>query len=149
MDVVYPELDRIAARHLRHERAEHSLQPTALVNEAYLRLAQHPEKTWQDRVHFFAVAAHVVRAVLVTLRHGVPDSRSALADSRMYLARALIDLAESQSVQKRGPQLDEARRQLVLAEPAAREAAVDPAVRYTALPGLAEEQQARLRRLSR
>lgn len=63
---VYPELRRIAARHLRRERAQHTLQPTALVHEAYLRLAQQqPGKEWQDRTHFFAVAAHVVRAVLV------------------------------------------------------------------------------------
>jgi RNA polymerase sigma factor (TIGR02999 family) len=66
VEVVYPELKRIAARHLRSERAGHTLQPTALVNEAYLRFAQQePGKQWQDRTHFFAVAAHVVRAVLV------------------------------------------------------------------------------------
>ena len=63
---VYPELRRIAARHLRGERAGHTLQPTALVNEAYMRLAQQqPGKHWQDRTHFFAVAARVVRSVLV------------------------------------------------------------------------------------
>ena len=66
VEAVYPELRRIAARHLRSERPGHTLQPTALVNEAYLRLAQQqPGKEWQDRTHFFAVAAHVVRAVLV------------------------------------------------------------------------------------
>lgn len=66
VEKVYPELRRIAARHLRSERAGHTLQPTALVNEAYLRLAhQQPGKHWQDRTHFFAVAARVVRAVLV------------------------------------------------------------------------------------
>lgn len=66
MEIVYPELRRIAAGHLRNERPGHTLQPTALVNEAYMRLAQQqPGKRWQDRTHFFAVAAHVVRAVLV------------------------------------------------------------------------------------
>ena len=66
VEIVYPELRRIAAGHLRHERPGHTLQPTALVNEAYMRLAQQqPGKQWQDRTHFFAVAAHVVRAVLV------------------------------------------------------------------------------------
>lgn len=66
VEAVYPELRRIAARHLRSERAGHTLQPTALVNEAYVRLAQQrPGKDWQGRAHFFAVAAHVVRAVLV------------------------------------------------------------------------------------
>lgn len=66
MELVYPELHRIAARHLGRERAGHTLQPTALVSEAYMRLAQQqPGKQWNDRTHFFAVAARVVRAVLV------------------------------------------------------------------------------------
>ena len=66
VEAVYPELRRIAARHLRGERAGHTLQPTAIVNEAYVRLAQQePGKQWQDRTHFFAVAARVVRAVLI------------------------------------------------------------------------------------
>lgn len=66
MEAVYPELHRIAARHLSRERKGHTLQPTALVSEAYLRLAKHPaDQQWQDRTHFFAVAARVVRAVLV------------------------------------------------------------------------------------
>jgi RNA polymerase sigma factor (TIGR02999 family) len=65
IDLVYPELHRIAARHLRSERQGHTLQPTALVNEAFLRLAQRPDKQWNDRTHFFAVAARIVRNVLV------------------------------------------------------------------------------------
>ena len=65
VDLVYPELHRIAARHLRRERPGHTLQPTALVNEAFLRLAQRPGKRWNDRTHFFAVAARIVRNVLV------------------------------------------------------------------------------------
>ena len=66
VEIVYPELRRIAARRLRDEREGHTLQPTALVHEAYVRLAQQqPGKQWQDRAHFFAVAAQVVRAVLV------------------------------------------------------------------------------------
>ena len=66
VEAVYPELKRIAARHLRGERSGHTLQPTAIVNEAYVRLAQQePGKQWQDRTHFFAVAARVVRAVLI------------------------------------------------------------------------------------
>lgn len=66
VEAVYPELRRIAAKHLRGERSGHTLQPTAIVNEAYLRLAQQePGKQWQDRRHFFAVAARVVRAVLI------------------------------------------------------------------------------------
>lgn len=65
VELVYPELRRIAARHLRAERSNHTLQPTALVHEAYIRLARLTDSEWQDRAHFFAVAARVVRAVLV------------------------------------------------------------------------------------
>ena len=66
VELVYPELRRIAAQHLSRERPGHTLQPTSLVNEAYLRLAQQgPGKQWTDRTHFFAVAARIVRAVLV------------------------------------------------------------------------------------
>ena len=65
IDLVYPELHRIAAQHLRRERPGHTLQPTALVNEAFLRLAERPDRIWNDRAHFFAVAARIVRNVLV------------------------------------------------------------------------------------
>lgn len=63
--VVYDELRRIAAAHLRRESPQHSLQPTALVNEAYLRLANVRELDWQSRTHFFAVSATLMRRVLV------------------------------------------------------------------------------------
>jgi RNA polymerase sigma factor, TIGR02999 family len=63
--VVYDELRRQAARHLRRQPEGHSLRATALVHEAYLRLAGSPGSVWQSRAHFFAVAGHVMRAVLV------------------------------------------------------------------------------------
>jgi len=65
MPLVYGELRRLAARHMRGERAGHTLQTSALVNEAYLRLAGRDEVRWQDRAHFFAVAAQAMRRVLV------------------------------------------------------------------------------------
>lgn len=65
IDAVYPELRRIAAHCLRAERSDHTLQATALVNEAYLRLVGQQDKDWQNRAHFFAVAAQVMRRVLV------------------------------------------------------------------------------------
>jgi RNA polymerase sigma factor (TIGR02999 family) len=64
MAVVYPELRAIAQRQLTHESAGHTLQPTALVHEAYLRLIG-VEIEWTDRRHFFAVAARAMRRVLV------------------------------------------------------------------------------------
>jgi len=63
--VVYDELRRLARRHLRHERADHTLQSAALVNEAYLRLARQEPPQWQNRAHFFGVAAQMMRHILV------------------------------------------------------------------------------------
>jgi RNA polymerase sigma factor (TIGR02999 family) len=63
--IVYDELRRLARRHLRGERDGHSLQATALVNEAYVRLVDFTRIQWQDRAHFFAVSAQVMRRILV------------------------------------------------------------------------------------
>lgn len=62
---IYPELRRLAARYMRGEDPGHTLQPTALVHEAYLRLAGQQNIDWQNRSHFFAVAAQIMRHVLV------------------------------------------------------------------------------------
>jgi RNA polymerase sigma factor (TIGR02999 family) len=63
--IVYDELRRLARHYLRGERRDHSLQTTALVHEAYLRLVDHTRMEWQDRAHFFAVSAQVMRRILV------------------------------------------------------------------------------------
>ena len=63
--IVYGELHRMAKRYLRHERPEHTLRPTAIVHEAYLRLLGRQGADWQNRAHFFAVAAQSMRRVLV------------------------------------------------------------------------------------
>ena len=65
MPLVYDELRKVAARHLRGQRPGHTLQTTALVNEAYLRLIDASQVQWQNRAHFFAVAAHLLRRILV------------------------------------------------------------------------------------
>ena len=65
IDAVYPELRQIARAHLRRERRGHSLPPTALVHEAYLKLVDQQRVQWQNRVHFFAVAARLMRRLLV------------------------------------------------------------------------------------
>jgi len=62
---VYAELRRIAARCMRQERHAHTLQPTALVNEAYLRLAGQNDIAWQNKAHFLAIAARLMRQILV------------------------------------------------------------------------------------
>src|SRR5437016_3731180 len=63
--VVYQELRRLAVRHLRHERPDHTLQPTALVHEAYIKLVAQRNADWQSRSHFFAVASKLMRRILV------------------------------------------------------------------------------------
>jgi RNA polymerase sigma factor (TIGR02999 family) len=65
MPLVYAELRRLAAHYLRGERPDHTLQPTALVNEAYLELISEKDRTWQNRAHFVGVAARVMRRILV------------------------------------------------------------------------------------
>jgi RNA polymerase sigma-70 factor (ECF subfamily) len=63
--LVYKELRRLAASHLRKERKSHTLQPTALVHEAYLRLVDQSNPRWEDRSHFYGVAARLMRQILV------------------------------------------------------------------------------------
>jgi RNA polymerase sigma factor (TIGR02999 family) len=64
-DLVHRDLRIRAAHYLRRERREHTLQPTALVHEAYLRLVEHDRVDWQNRAHFLAIAAKIMRRVLV------------------------------------------------------------------------------------
>jgi RNA polymerase sigma factor (TIGR02999 family) len=63
--LIYEELRRIAHRHMGGQRPDHTLQTTALVNEAYLRLADQTNPSWQNRAHFFAVAARAMRQIVV------------------------------------------------------------------------------------
>lgn len=65
MAAIYGDLRRLAIGHMRAERADHTLQPTALVHEAYLKLIDQRSTEWKDRVHFFAVASRVIRRILV------------------------------------------------------------------------------------
>ena len=66
---VYEELRRLAGRHLRRERPDHTLQPTALVHEAYMRLAEQHGAAWPSRAHFFGAAAVMMRRILVNHAH--------------------------------------------------------------------------------
>jgi RNA polymerase sigma factor (TIGR02999 family) len=63
--LVHEELRRVARRHMAHERAQHTLQATALVNEAYMRLVDIRQVRWQNRAHFFAMSARLMRRILV------------------------------------------------------------------------------------
>jgi RNA polymerase sigma factor (TIGR02999 family) len=65
LPVIYDELRKLAANYLRRERPDHTLQPTALVHEAYIRLVDQTRVNWQNRAHFFGVAAQIMRRLLV------------------------------------------------------------------------------------
>ena len=76
VSAVQGELRRLAARHLERERRDHTLQPTALVNEAYLRLVDQREQGWESKNHFLAIASTAMRRVLME------HARARLADKR-------------------------------------------------------------------
>jgi len=65
LPIVYDELKRLASNYLRRERSNHTLQPTALVHEAYIRMIDQTRVNWQNRAHFFGIAANVMRRILV------------------------------------------------------------------------------------
>src|SRR5207248_8583165 len=75
--IVYDELHRLARRYMKREHPGHSLQTTALVNEAYMRLVDYKRMQWQNRAHFFAVAAQLMRRILVehARRHNLKRGR--------------------------------------------------------------------------
>jgi RNA polymerase sigma factor (TIGR02999 family) len=87
--VVYQELRRLARHYMRGERSGHTLQTTALVNEAYLRLVDLKRMSWQDRAHFFAVSAQLMRRILVdharrhNLKRGAGIQHVPLEDTAM------------------------------------------------------------------
>jgi RNA polymerase sigma factor (TIGR02999 family) len=110
--LVQRELRSLARRYLRRERADHTLQPTALVNEAYIRLVGQRGRQWANRAHFYAIAAQLMRQILVDYARkrraakragyaGEPLSLSGIADPRsrenvdvLSLHEALTDLEE-------------------------------------------------------
>jgi RNA polymerase sigma-70 factor, ECF subfamily len=90
VELVYPELHKIARKHLYHERPGHTIQATALVNEVYLRLVNIRHVQWQDRAHFLAIGASVMRRILVDYSRKRPKG-------------ARVDLVEDLAV---APELD-------------------------------------------
>ena len=87
--LVYGELHRMAERHLRRERPGHTLQPTAIVHEAYVKLIGRQGVDWQDRAHFFAVAAQSMRRILV--EHARKrDAKKRGGDETRYLLDTVI-----------------------------------------------------------
>jgi RNA polymerase sigma-70 factor, ECF subfamily len=96
--IVYEELHRLASRYMKRERAGHSLQTTALVNEAYLRLVDYKRMQWRDRAHFFAVSAQLMRRILVerarrhNLKRGAGFERVSLEEAAVMSRGPTADL---------------------------------------------------------
>lgn len=91
LDAVYPVLHRMASRFMAHERPEHTLQPTALVHEAYIHMVRARDRTWENSTHFFAACARVMRHVLVdharerrAQKRGGANARTTLHDETVW-----------------------------------------------------------------
>jgi RNA polymerase sigma-70 factor, ECF subfamily len=97
--LVYDELRRLAHRHMGGERPGHTLQTTALVNEAYLRLADQTNPHWQNRAHFFAVAARAMRQIMVSYARTQRSQKRGGGALKIELDdAALVSPAQSQEI---------------------------------------------------
>jgi RNA polymerase sigma factor (TIGR02999 family) len=99
MPAIYQELHKIAGSYLRRERAEHTLQPTALIHEAYLRLVQPNVPSFKSRTHFYGIAAHVMRQILVeharargAAKRGAGGRKVSLDDVTLFSEERTADL---------------------------------------------------------
>jgi RNA polymerase sigma factor (TIGR02999 family) len=114
MPLVYAELRRIAARHLSRERSSHTLQPTALVHEAFIRMVDQQDNQWQNRLHFMNVAATVMRRVLIDharakmrdKRGGANQQRVVLDDVQIGVDEQVLEVLSIDSALEKLAQLD-------------------------------------------
>jgi RNA polymerase sigma factor (TIGR02999 family) len=120
LPVVYEELRRLAASYLRRERPGQTLQPTALVHEAYLRLMKDRPERWQNRAHFCAIAAHAMRQILIerararhALKRGGAQPRVTLDEGLVGEAGRSIDLLALDEALERLAGLDPEQARLV------------------------------------
>jgi RNA polymerase sigma-70 factor (ECF subfamily) len=141
MPLVYDELRRLAASYLRRERPDHTLQPTALVNEAYLRLVEEKNVNWHGKSHFFGVSAKLMRRILVD------HARGHLAEKRGS-GMPKVGLTEAIAMSKEQP-----ADLLALDESLTRLAELDPQqgriVELRVFAGLTVEETAQMLKISR
>jgi RNA polymerase sigma factor (TIGR02999 family) len=90
MPLVYDELRRLASSYLRQERSDHTLQPTALVHEAYLRLVDQKNVHWKDKGHFFAITAQLMRRILVDHAHSHLAEKRGSGAAKVPLEDAVV-----------------------------------------------------------
>jgi len=120
MPLVYSELQRLARYYLQRERSDHTLQSTALVHEAYLRLAGSDPPQWQNRAHFFGIAAHLMRQILVeharahaAAKRGGAFCRLTLDDAIALPAQVDIDVVALDKALTELSELDEQQGKIV------------------------------------
>ena len=114
MPLVYDELRRLANHYLRSERPDHTLQPTALVHEAYLRLIDETRVRWQNRAHFFGIAANLMRQILVNHAHSHRAAKRGGAAHKIELDEA-VGVAKDEDINLIA--LDDALTQLATLDP--------------------------------
>jgi len=95
---VYAELHRQASRYLRRERAGHTLQTTALINEAYLKLIDQRAVNWQNRAHFFGIAAQAMRRILVDYARGKHREKRGGIGGNLPLEEAALMVSEERTI---------------------------------------------------
>ncbi len=117
---LYGELHRMAERYMRQERAGHTLQATALVNEAYMRLVQGELPDWESRAHFFGVAAHLMRQLLVeharknkAVKRGSGETRLALDEGLTFAPEQSRQVVELDDALRGLAALDERKCQII------------------------------------
>ena len=120
LPLIYSELHRIAEAHMRRERPDHTLQATALVNEAYMKLVGQSEASWNDRGHFLAVAATAMRRILVNharsrgrLKRGGDRRRQGLEDVATLAGQPDVDLVALDEALTRLSSFDERKARVV------------------------------------
>lgn len=114
LPLVYDELRRQAARYLRRERRDHTLQPTALIHEAYLKLIEQRDVRWQNRAHFFAIAAQSMRRILVDYARTHTRAKRGGDDLKLPLDDALLIATKESDVDLLA--LDEALARLAIVD---------------------------------
>jgi RNA polymerase sigma factor (TIGR02999 family) len=97
--LVIDELRRLARHYMRNERVGHTLQPTALINEAYMRLAGYTEMDWQSRAHFIGVAASVMRQVLIDYARKKHAAKRGGSERDVELEENLAGISNEQSTE--------------------------------------------------
>ena len=99
LPLIYNELRRLASNYLRRERSDHTLQPTALVHEAYIKLIDQTQVKWQNRAHFFGIAANIMRRILVDYaRQHKADKRGGAAE-KLPLEEEILIVSEGKSAE--------------------------------------------------